>query len=98
MASPQGRGAQVRLDGTAQAAARGAIGGRLIDAIVQKAELEAAGTAANGNTADGSTSTGDAALDEVLAPGGGDGGLVAYAENYGADASGEQDSTAAIQR
>jgi hypothetical protein len=70
MASEQGRGAQVRLDGEARQIARGGAGLRLIDSIVQKAALEAAGTVADGNRADGSTVTGTAADDEVLLPGG----------------------------
>jgi lysophospholipase L1-like esterase len=69
MASPLGRGAQVRLDGDAQARARGA-GGRLLDNIVLKEDLERDGLAADGNTPDGSTVTGQAARDEALITGG----------------------------
>lgn len=70
MASETGRGAQVRLDDTARQLARGGAGLRLIDSIVAKAALEAAGTAPSGNTPDGSLGNGTAADDEVLLPGG----------------------------
>lgn len=69
MPSPPGRGAQVRLDGTAQAAARGALGLPLAATIEAKRVLEFTGAAADGTTRDGSTHTGAAAADEVLTPG-----------------------------
>lgn len=70
MASGAGRGAQVRLDGDEQAAARGSLGRRLIDNIAFKQRIEGAGIAADGNGPDGSPGSGAAALDEVLTPGG----------------------------
>ena len=70
MASPAGRGAQVRLDGDAQKAARGALGQPLIPTLEAKRVLEFTGIAADGTAPDGSTRTGAAAEDEVLAPGG----------------------------
>lgn len=70
MASPAGRGAQVRLDGDAQAAARGALGQTLIATQEVKRVLEYTGAVADGSTRDGSTRTGAAADDEVLTPGG----------------------------
>jgi hypothetical protein len=75
MASEVGRGAQVRLDDTARALARGGAGLRLIDSIRQKQALEAAGTAPDGNTPDGSLGNGTAADDEVLLPGGDGSGI-----------------------
>lgn len=70
MASPAGRGAQVRLDGDAQKAARGALGLPLPQTLEAKRLLEFAGTVADGTTLDGSTRTGTAAADEILEPGG----------------------------
>jgi hypothetical protein len=70
MASPAGRGAQVRLDGDAQAAARGALGTTLAATIEAKRVLEYTGAVADGTTLDGSTRTGDAAEDELLGPAG----------------------------
>jgi hypothetical protein len=87
MASPAGRGAQVRLDGDAQAAARGVSGGRLIDAIRQKQLLESSGVAADGNQPDGSTVTGLPAEDEVLARIGTDVSAAAEATQAYADAA-----------
>jgi hypothetical protein len=75
MASEVGRGAQVRLDDTARQLARGGAGLRLIDTIVAKAALEAAGTAPSGSTPDGSLGNGTAADDEVLLPGGSGGSI-----------------------
>lgn len=69
MASPAGRGAQVILDGTAQAAARGAVAHDMDANVIAKRGLELAGTAPDGTTPDGSTSTGIAAKDGVLAAG-----------------------------
>lgn len=70
MASAAGRGAQVRLRGTHQAAARGSSGSRLIDNILAKRREEEEGRGSDGLTLDGSTSSGTAALDEVLTPAG----------------------------
>jgi hypothetical protein len=70
MASAQGRGAQVRLDGEAQRVARGAVGSRLADNIAAQWVLEQSGDYADGSTPDGSTLTGEEAKDEVLSPGG----------------------------
>jgi hypothetical protein len=70
MASEIGRGAQVRLDDTARALARGGNTARLIDNIRAKAAGEAAGTLPSGNTPDGSLGNGTAADDEMLVPGG----------------------------
>lgn len=70
MASPAGRGAQVRLDGDAQAAARGGLGTPLAQTMEAKRVLEYTGAVADGTTRDGSTKTGTAAEDEVLAPAG----------------------------
>jgi hypothetical protein len=70
MASPKGRGAQVRLDGDAQAAARGALGLPLIATQEAKRVLEYDGVASDGATPDGATRAGIAAEDEVLAPAG----------------------------
>jgi lysophospholipase L1-like esterase len=69
MAVNAGRGAQVRLDGEAQALARGARGAGVADNSKRKADLERAGLYADGYTPDGSTITGLAAEDEVLTPG-----------------------------
>lgn len=78
MASPLGRGAQVILDGEAQAYARGA-GGRLLNNLVAKQALEYGGTVSDGNTPDGSTPLGSPADDYLLGQdgdgGGGGGGL-----------------------
>lgn len=70
MASVAGRGAQVRLDGDEQAAARGSLGRRLHENIEFKQRIERAGIAADGNGPDGSPGSGAQALDEVLTPGG----------------------------
>lgn len=70
MASIAGRGAQVRLDGDDQAAARGALAATLDGNTEAKRVLEFSGLAADGSTPDGSTLTGLAAEDEVLAGGG----------------------------
>jgi hypothetical protein len=72
MASPAGRGAQVRLDGDAQAAARGATGQTLIATQEAKRALEYAGLVADGSTQDGSSRTGLAPDDELLVPAGTD--------------------------
>jgi hypothetical protein len=68
MASPAGRGAQVILDGAAQAAARGATSSTITANAEAKRALELAGTVADGSTADGSTLTGLPAEDKVVAP------------------------------
>lgn len=60
----------MRLEGTAQAAARGALSRVYEDNTLAKRALEVNGTIGDGNTPDGSTRTGTAAEDEVLAPGG----------------------------
>jgi hypothetical protein len=70
MASTPGRGAQVRIDGDAQKAARGVLSPSVEGNRDLKRALEAAGTVADGSTIDGSTQTGVAAEEEVLAPGG----------------------------
>lgn len=70
MASLTGRGAQVRLDGEQQRAARGGLAGTLPDNVEQKRLLEFAGTVSDGSTPDGSARSGIAAEDEVLAPSG----------------------------
>lgn len=93
MASPAGRGAQVRLDGDAQAAARGALGMRLQQTLEAKRVLEFTGAASDGQTPDGSTRTGIAAEDEVLAPGGAflgaGGGTVTVGTTAGTVAAGD---------
>jgi hypothetical protein len=68
MASPAGRGAQVILDGAAQAAARGAASAELGVNASTKRALEEAGTVPDGSKADGSTQTGLPAEDPVLGP------------------------------
>lgn len=93
MASPAGRGAQVRLDGEAQAAARGAVFPTLAQTLEAKRLLEYAGAVGDGSTRDGSTLTGIAAEDEVLAPGGvlaggGGGGSVTFGQTAGTAAEG----------
>lgn len=70
MAASTGRGAQVRLDGDEQAAARGALGRRLHDNIEFKSRIERAGIAADGDGPHGVPGSGAEALDEVVAPGG----------------------------
>lgn len=70
MASVAGRGAQVRLDGDEQRAARGALAGSIVANTAAKRAAELAGVVSDGSTADGSTVTGTAAEDEVLAPNG----------------------------
>lgn len=69
MASISGRGAQVRLAGPAQQAARGRAGTSTDANTLIKRNLEAAGLSADGTTVDGSTLTGVAAVDEVEASG-----------------------------
>ncbi len=59
-ATATGRGAQVILDGDAQAAARGAYAATMDGNAGRMAALELAGTVPDGSTADGSTSTGGA--------------------------------------
>jgi len=90
MSSPAGRGAQVRLDGAAQAAARGALSLSLAQTQEAKRQLEYAGAFADGTTLDGSTLTGIAAEDEVLTPGGvvGGGGSVVFGQVPGTAAEG----------
>lgn len=90
MASPAGRGAQVRLEGTAQAAARGAVARDMDANVIAKRALEAAGTVPDGSSVDGSTRTGIAAEDEVLAPGGvvAGGGTVTFGTTAGTAAEG----------
>lgn len=92
MASPAGRGAQVRLDGDAQKAARGGLGGTLIATLEAKRLLEYTGAASDGATLDGSTRTGVAAEDEVLAPGGvlvgGGGAAISFGSTAGTAAQG----------
>lgn len=66
MASVAGRGAQVRLDGDDQAAARGALAGTLAENVEAKRLLEFSGIAPDGSTPDGSTTTGLPAEDEIL--------------------------------
>jgi len=70
MASLGGRGAQVRLDGEQQRAARGGLAGTLPDNVERKRLLEFAGAVSDGTTPDGSARSGIAAEDEVLAPSG----------------------------
>jgi hypothetical protein len=60
------RGAQVRLTGEAQMAARGGMGGDIEDNTLVKKALEADGTVADGSTPDGSTLTGKPAPDVVV--------------------------------
>lgn len=66
MASVAGRGAQVRLDGDDQAAARGALSKTMEGNSEAKRLLEFSGIAADGNAADGSAKGGVPATDEVL--------------------------------
>jgi hypothetical protein len=91
MPSPAGRGAQVRLDGTAQAAARGGLGLPLLETSEAKRALELTGVSSDGATRDGSTRNGTAAEDEVLAPGGifvGGGGTISFGTTAGTAAQG----------
>jgi hypothetical protein len=60
------RGAQVRLTGEAQTAARGGLGGSIEENTFAKKALEADGTVADGSTPDGSTLTGKPAADVVV--------------------------------
>lgn len=60
------RGAQVRLTGEAQTAARGGMGGDIEENTMVKKALEADGTVADGYTPDGSTRTGKPAADDVV--------------------------------
>lgn len=70
------RGAQVRLTGEAQMAARGGMGGDIIENTLAKKALEADGTVADGSTPDGSTLTGKPAPDVVVTTEGEPGGEV----------------------
>lgn len=70
MTSAAGRGAQVRLNGDEQAAARGALSRDYVTNARAKRVLEEAGLAADGTTADGSTATGVAADEGLMEPGG----------------------------
>lgn len=81
MASPTGRGAQVRLDGDARKAARGALASSVEANRDAKRALELAGVVADGTTLDGSTWAGAAAEDEVL---GSAGRQIAAAAGHGA--------------
>lgn len=60
------RGAQVRLTGQAQTAARGGLAGDIEGNTIAKKALEADGTVADGTTPDGSTRTGKPAPDVVV--------------------------------
>jgi hypothetical protein len=60
------RGAQVRLTGEAQTAARGGLGGSIEENTVAKEALEADGTVADGYSVDGSTRTGKPPADVVV--------------------------------
>lgn len=60
------RGAQVRLTGEAQTAARGGLGGDIEENTLAKKALEADGTVADGSTPDGSTLTGKPPADAVV--------------------------------
>jgi len=68
------RGAQVRLTGEAQMAARGGMGGDIEENTLAKKALEADGTVADGSTPDGSTLTGKPAADVVVTTEAGAGG------------------------
>lgn len=70
------RGAQVRLTGEAQTAARGGMGGDIEENTLVKRALEADGTVADGTTPDGSTLTGKPAPDVVVTTEGKAGGEV----------------------
>ena len=70
MASPLGRGAQVRLNAEQQAAARGAVGTTLAGNILAKQRVEDRGDFADGTEPDARPRPGVYALDEVLTPGG----------------------------
>lgn len=66
MASVAGRGAQVRLDGADQAAARGALASTLDGNVEAKRVLEFTGVFPDGSTPDGSSLDGDPAQDNLL--------------------------------
>ena len=60
------RGAQVRLTGEAQTAARGGLGGDIEANTMAKEALEADGTVADGYSVDGSTRSGKPPADVVV--------------------------------
>ncbi len=68
MAFPTGHGAQVRLDGDQQAAARGVASSSVEGNAAVKRVLELTGLAPDGSTPDGSTRTGAAAIDPPASP------------------------------
>ena len=82
MSIPVGRGAQVRLDGEQQRAARGAGAPSLVANIESKRVLEHGGAVSTGYSADGSSPLGVPPEEEVLVPfgEGPEGELVSAAE------------------
>lgn len=82
MAERIGRGAQVRLDGEQQRAARGAGAPTLFGNLEAKRSLEYSGIVSDGTTEDGSSPLGVPPEDEVLLPEGEapDGALVPLEE------------------
>ena len=74
------RGAQVRLTGDAQEAARGGMGGDIVDNTLAKRTMEADGAVPDGLSPDGSTVTGAPPPDEVVTTEGEPGGQVPAAE------------------
>lgn len=64
------RGAQVRLTGEAQEAARGGMADDMEGNLIAKQAMEADGTVADGLSADGTTRTGEQQADVVVTQGG----------------------------
>lgn len=74
------RGAQVRITGEAQEAARGGMGGDIVDNLVAKRALEADGSVPDGLSPDGTTQSGAPPADEVVTREGEPSGEVPAAE------------------